>query len=158
MIKYIDGNILDIEKGLICHQVNCRGVMEAGLAKQLKDKYPEVFSEYKEFIYARKVHHIGGNQLLGAVNPVFINKDLIVINIFGQDTFGLGMLHTDYTAIEKAFNYIEQTVAPIYDLPVYIPYGFGCGLGGGNWDIVKGILEQIFKDSNITCTIIKLPT
>lgn len=38
MIKTIEGNILDAEEDIICHQVNCKGVMGAGLAKQSKSK------------------------------------------------------------------------------------------------------------------------
>lgn len=30
MIKTIEGNILDAEEDIICHQVNCKGVMGAG--------------------------------------------------------------------------------------------------------------------------------
>ena len=37
-MRIVDGDILDIEKGIIVHQVNCQGVMGAGLAKQIKSK------------------------------------------------------------------------------------------------------------------------
>ena len=35
------GNILDIKNGIICHQVNHRGVANAGLARQIRIKYPK---------------------------------------------------------------------------------------------------------------------
>lgn len=47
MIKTVEGNILDAEEDIICHQVNCKGVMGAGLAKQIKSKYPNVYKDYK---------------------------------------------------------------------------------------------------------------
>ena len=31
---------------MICHQVNCMGVMGSGVAKQVKERYPKVFEEY----------------------------------------------------------------------------------------------------------------
>ena len=34
-MKIINGNILDITEGVIVHQVNCKGVMGAGLALQM---------------------------------------------------------------------------------------------------------------------------
>ena len=41
-IKFVSGNILTFperdEDTIICHQVNCKGVMGAGLAKQISDK------------------------------------------------------------------------------------------------------------------------
>lgn len=36
----LEGNLLDAPFQFIAHQVNCRGVMGAGLAKQIKQKYP----------------------------------------------------------------------------------------------------------------------
>ena len=53
-IKFVNGNILTFperdEDTIICHQVNCKGVMGAGLAKQIRDKWPVVFDEYKTAI------------------------------------------------------------------------------------------------------------
>lgn len=48
MIKKVDGNILETSEDIICHQVNCKGVMGAGLAKQIKSKYLNVYKEYKQ--------------------------------------------------------------------------------------------------------------
>ena len=50
MIKIIEGNILNAEEDIICHQVNCRGKMGSGLAKQIRDKYPDVYKEYVDLI------------------------------------------------------------------------------------------------------------
>lgn len=33
---------------VVCHQVNCMGVMGAGLAKQVRNRYPGVYRAYKE--------------------------------------------------------------------------------------------------------------
>ena len=55
MVRYIDGDILSEpkqgERIIICQQVNCAGVMGAGLAKQIRAKYPVVYSEYQKYIY-----------------------------------------------------------------------------------------------------------
>jgi hypothetical protein len=47
-LKTIEGDLLDIEEGLICHQVNTCGVFNAGLAKQIRIKYPIVFGCYSK--------------------------------------------------------------------------------------------------------------
>jgi len=47
-MKFVKGNILDAQHGIIGHQVNCRMVMGAGLAKQIRGKYPRVYTEYVE--------------------------------------------------------------------------------------------------------------
>lgn len=50
-IKFVNGNILTFperdEDTIICHQVNCKGVMGAGLAKQIRDKWPDVYDRYR---------------------------------------------------------------------------------------------------------------
>lgn len=47
-IKFVNGNILTFperdEDTIICHQVNCKGVMGAGLAKQIRDKLKRFMS------------------------------------------------------------------------------------------------------------------
>ena len=39
----IRGDILQSDADIIVQQVNCRGVMGAGLAKQIASQYPEEF-------------------------------------------------------------------------------------------------------------------
>ena len=38
MIKTVYGNILDATEDIICHQVNCQGVMGAGVAMDLPNR------------------------------------------------------------------------------------------------------------------------
>lgn len=45
MIYNIVGDLLKQDKvDIICHQTNCKGVMGAGIAFQIKRTYPEVFN------------------------------------------------------------------------------------------------------------------
>ena len=37
-IKHITGNVLDSDAPIIAHQVNCMGVMGAGVAKCIREK------------------------------------------------------------------------------------------------------------------------
>ena len=46
MIKTVIGDILDSTKDCICQQVNCHGVMGAGLAEAIAKKWPLVKSLY----------------------------------------------------------------------------------------------------------------
>ena len=44
-VKEVKGDLLSSDVKIRCHQVNCRGVMGAGLALQVKQKYPEAFEQ-----------------------------------------------------------------------------------------------------------------
>ena len=54
MISYHSGDIFDSNCNIICHQVNCMGVMGAGLAKQVKKKCPDAFRRYITFVKKSK--------------------------------------------------------------------------------------------------------
>ena len=49
MIKYKIGDLLTAPQKCIAHQVNCQGVMGSGVAKAIRNEYPKVYKEYKEF-------------------------------------------------------------------------------------------------------------
>ena len=46
MIHYVKGNLLDSNCDYICHQVNCQGVMGSGIARQIRERWPEVYKDY----------------------------------------------------------------------------------------------------------------
>ena len=46
MIKHIKCDIFESGADVILHQVNCQGVMGSGIAKQVREKYPEVYQHY----------------------------------------------------------------------------------------------------------------
>lgn len=41
MIKHVKADIFTTDCDIIVHQVNCYGVMGAGIAKQVKERYPD---------------------------------------------------------------------------------------------------------------------
>lgn len=85
MIYNIVGDLLKQDKvDIICHQTNCKGVMGAGIAFQIKRAYPEVFKKYKEFCDEYE------NILLGRTLFVNCNDGKVVANLFGQDSYGRG--------------------------------------------------------------------
>lgn len=47
MITFIKGNLFNSECQTLVNTVNCCGVMGAGIAKQFKQLYPDMFNEYK---------------------------------------------------------------------------------------------------------------
>ena len=47
MIVFKKGNLFDSECQTLVNTVNCVGVMGAGIAKQFKQKFPNMFNEYK---------------------------------------------------------------------------------------------------------------
>lgn len=145
MITYHDGDLLESSCDIIAHQVNEYGVMGAGIAAQIKDKYPNIYDAYHFIVES-------GSRIDGVVYPVKVeNSDRIVVNCFTQRNG-----KTDYKALKEAVIQVK-VIAKIYAAKtVGIPYKYGCGIAYGDWDIVEKIWTDAFADSPIELQIWKL--
>lgn len=50
MVKLINGDLLEAKETYIAHQVNCYGAMGRGVALQIKNRYPDVYRRYHEYL------------------------------------------------------------------------------------------------------------
>lgn len=144
MIKAVEGNILAAKEDIIGHQVNGRFVMGSGLAWQIRNKYPKAYEEYLDLKpYAARM------SMLGRVQLVEINKERYVANIFGQQGYGRDKQYTDYEALENGLSKLK-VVAMENELSIALPHGIGCGLAGGDWEVVYETIERVFNDYEVT--------
>lgn len=148
MIEIVEGNLLNATEDIIEHQVNCKGVMGSGLAKQIKSKYNGVYLQYKREC-DEELKRSGGTQfLLGHTLNVEVGKGKYVSNLFGQDGYGRDTMYTDYPSLKRALIKLEK-FARKNNLTVALPYGIGSGLAGGNWETVYKIIEHVFGDYEV---------
>lgn len=156
MIIHKKCNIFESGADIICHQVNCRGVMGSGLAKQVRERYPIVYEEYLKWCDENSPEELLGKSQYVPLVPmtdVAIGKyeqgDLMgIINIFGQLNYGYnGKCYTDYKALRHSLTNVH-TFCKLYAFnPVLaFPYKFGCARGGGDWEIVSEMIAEIFAD------------
>lgn len=140
MVNYVKGNLLDSNCDYICHQVNCQGVMRSGIAKQIRERWPEVYESY--FKMCKGCRELGVNPL-GMLDLVRIDGSTkYVINMFSQDTYGYdGGRYTSYDAFADCLYEILDKV-PI-GATIGFPKNIGCGLGGGNWLIISQMIIAI---------------
>lgn len=147
----IEGDLLDTPFQIIAHQVNCLGVMGAGLAKNLRYKYSELYTVYNECCKLNDydIDLLGNSLLYDAPDGK------IIVNLFAQYNYGRDKRYTDYDALERAVKDAINTIRGDnmkedgIQFCIAIPYGLGCGLAGGDWEIVKKILEDIEKEENV---------
>ena len=142
-MKRIKKDILTVEFGIICHQVNARGVMGAGLAAQVKSQFPGAFNDYMDA-------YKSGNLKLGKVVISQIKPYNFIAHIVGQHDYGRSAIFTNYQALDIAFSSLKSFRESLdKEIPIYFPYRMGSGLGGGSWRIVKDIIEEFFPDAII---------
>ncbi|CAF1813878.1 Macro domain-containing protein [Bacillus subtilis] len=153
MIKIVKGNILDASEDIIVQQVNCKGVMGAGLAKAILNKYPNVKKEYQSFRNFNLNKGLTDKDLLGLVNYVRVSDVKVIANIFGQVNIKKNRFdNTVYTktdALTRGLKEVKELSKQL-NKSVAIPYGIGCGLAGGDWNIISELIESIFSDYKVT--------
>lgn len=149
MIRYIKGDITKSNCDIICHQVNCQGVMNSGVAKAIREKWPEVYEQYKDLCKKQEQTIC----LLGTMQPVEIQKNptRYVVNLFAQQYYGFhGVRFTDYEAFYNSIAYLSVQLASNPDKTIAFPYKIGCVRGGANWNIIKTMIEEVFVGRDVT--------
>lgn len=150
------GNLLNSDCDYICHQVNCQGKMNSGIAKSIREKWPHVynnyFSKWCQNMYAERPNSnlLGDIQIIDLyeynVSPEFKQY---VINMFAQDGYGYdGLRYTSYDAFWTCLYQIKRTIPK--GKKIGFPYNIGCCRGGGNWDLIYWMIDYILgKDYNV---------
>ena len=137
-------NLFGIKKGIICHQVNCQNVMGAGLAKAIYEQFPIVKKEYH-----KSFKNFSKSDIFGKYFLVELSSELFVANIYSQFKYGnsnkTGIIYTD---IKTLINAIKNIAEKYSKYNIYIPEKIGCGLAGGNWELVKNEIKNL-KLSNL---------
>ena len=143
MIKYVHGSLLDSDCNYICHQVNCRGKMNSGVAKFIREKWPEVFA-----LYTRYVDGASPDDLLGRDEFIPINPNQQVVNMFAQRDYGYdGRRYTSYDAFWRCLVGLRQ------DTPANATYAFprkiGSDRGGANWNVIRTMINEVLGDREV---------
>lgn len=158
-VEIIHGNLFDTDAKIICHQVNCRGVMGGGVAKQVKDRFPHVFGAYKHLCMTTPTEKLLGTVQFVSVSPEGYGDGRIgdghqvIANIFGQDDFGYsGKCYTDLEALQIGFRNIYNATFRknnFWNATIALPYKIGCDRGGADWEIVSDLIERSFPNRTV---------
>lgn len=159
MVQYKNGDLLTSDCNVICHQVNCQGVMGAGIAKAIRDKYPQVYQMYK-------LKHLRGDDKLGDIDIIRVedgSRPLYVVNLYAQDEYlPRGVCHTNYEAFRECLKKLKaeltyyNSTLPKVKFKIGFPNHIGCGLAGGFWYITRNIIESEFASNTWEVEIWKL--
>ena len=148
MIHEIQGDAVNLLKiGLIdglAHCANAQGVMGAGIAKQIAKEYPKVLTEYKQdlnnWYYQGKERSF--EKMLGKVSEL---SNPYIFSIIGQADVGTDKRQVNYGAIAAGLSQIIATHVNENKFKLGIPKYMGCGLAGGDWEIMSEIIYGMFR-------------
>ena len=159
-MHHVIGNLLEPECDYSCHQVNCQGKMNSGIAKSIRDKWPIVYNNYmakyketEKYLLAacsgREACPDVSKVLLGDIQLVGLWDNYhatdfhqSVINMFAQQYYGYdGRRYTSYDAFWSCLGKIKDIV-PV-GKKIGFPGRIGCVRGGANWDVIYEMINQV---------------
>jgi O-acetyl-ADP-ribose deacetylase (regulator of RNase III) len=133
---------------LIVHGCNCFHVMGAGIAVEIKRAFPEAYRADLQTIRGSKAK-------LGTISVAEVtqgvSRPLIVVNGYTQFYYGDRHLECDYDAIRSVFNIVKQRFS---GMKIGYPL-IGCGLGRGEWPIVRDIINEELTGEDHCLVVLK---
>src|SRR5437764_1216235 len=120
----------------LAHGCNCQGSMGAGIATGFRDRYPEMFAEYRRRCKAQpREFNLGDVFLWQAEDRPW------VFNLGTQE--GVWRARASYEAIENALNKVRRLADRAGIKSIAVPR-IGVGYGGLSWQKVRAIIEKVF--------------
>ena len=145
----VQGDLLKSDCQVIAHGCNCYAVWGAGIAKQIKELYPFAYDADRDFLFKSPVRDKLGNISFSRVwkEDGSLKSDCFVYNLYTQLGYGRDRVYVDYDAVMSSFILMKLNLKqnPLWfydDVKIGIPK-IGCGLAGGNWELVKSIIEFV---------------
>lgn len=167
--KEIKGDLIKLAKegkfDVIAHGCNCFNKMGAGIAVQFAEVFGADRFEKEHPNYYGDIHKLGtiDYEILykSKWDGSFVRQShveykedesefaLEVVNAYTQYQY-----HLDYEALRLCLRKINNTFGRRFfqSSKIGLPQ-IGCGLAGGNWDIVKSIIKEELKEMDVTVVI-----
>ena len=162
----INGNLLETPCDIICHQVNCMGVMGSGIAKQIKEKWPKVYREYNDYVNLCRETKTSllAKTLFVDISEYYEEKGHshykinYVCNLFGQYFYGTEKRQTNYGAVAVGLERLRRFVNEHYNYKECIigfPWKMCSDRGGADWNKIMKMILTIFKNENVIIKFVK---
>lgn len=163
-MRYVEKNIVDAPELIIIHGCNMRGVMGSGVAKALRDKYPQIYDAYKVCLKDKK---LGDHITAICGSPPKLIGNLLTQNEYGYDRYR----YAELDAIRDALiSFVEDYLYRSPITPSHYEYltennlkvsiaspKIGCGRGGLSWSEVSKIYEMVENNYPVEFVIYDIP-
>lgn len=143
----ITGDLFDSGLPAIGHGCNCLGMMNAGIAKQFRRRYPDMHWKY---------WLLCSNGLF-TLGQIFVWEQPggpVIYNLATQPVPGpTARLRAIETSVRAALADAAERRIPQLGIP-----RIGAGIGGLNWLDVSSTLEVVAAESPVELVVVTLPT
>ncbi len=149
MIKEIQCDIRNSGADVIIHACNCFHTMGTGVAKSLREKWPEVYRQ-------DKITNYGDKDKLGSFSIAIVydeRDETYVLNCYTQYRYGRDKKYTDYEAYYNCLERVREFCVFNKVKSLAVPYKMGCNNAGGSWDICKNMINVVLGKENFDVLI-----
>lgn len=151
--KEIDGDLIKLalqsEFNVIAHGCNCFCKMSRGLAPQMARAFGCDTFKLEDSNYDGDINKLGQIdwEKYYYINPKpHFDEALIVVNAYTQYHWSTETKPLDYEALTLCMRKINYRFS---NLHIGLPL-IGCHLAGGDWSLVKPIIQRELKDMHVT--------
>lgn len=139
-IEFVSGDLFANAHGVeaFAHGCNCQGSMGAGVARGFRDRYPEMYEQFRLRCKADPRQFNLGDAWLWKNEG-----QTSVFNLGTQEKFWHA--RASYEAVEEALVTMREQADAECITSVAIPR-IGVGYGGLSWKKVRVIVERVFAD------------
>lgn len=145
MLSIVQGDVFSALRpgDIFLHGCNCMGVFGSGIAKAVKNKWPEAYNAYKTSVRGYR---------LGEYSMIFIPHDnVFVVNALTQQFYGRdkSVVYVNYSAVESIFVKIISLVESFMpNSRIVFPF-VGAGTANGNSNTLLSIYERVFENTTV---------
>lgn len=163
MITETTGDLIAMARAgrftVIAHGCNCFCRMGAGLARSIKQAFPEAAA-------ADAATAVGDRSKLGTCSVAVVRIDdlgpstaalregivdmmetnLTIVNAYTQYGYSCQTISVDYGAVRRCMRWIAETYP---DADIGLPL-IGAGLARGDWGVIREIIEEELRDCRVT--------
>lgn len=137
-----DADIWDNDSGIVLIPVNCVGVMGLGLAKDCKERHPDVYKDYRKACKS-------GNFNINTLKLYMIKDDFAIL------LFPTKYEWREYSRIEWVEDNLKKLGTCLSRSPIdvfHVP-PIGCGAGGLDYNEVRPMIEHYLNHDRITVNL-----
>ncbi len=140
MIQYVSGDLFAnrFQAQAFAQGCNCQGSMGAGIAVGFRERYPQMYEEYRRRCKATPRAFNPGDVLLWKSE-----SGPWVFNMATQEDYWRS--RATYEAVEQTLTTTKQLADHEHITSIAIPR-IGAGFGGLSWTKVRAIIDRTFGD------------
>ena len=159
-MKYVEGDLVKMacagDFDVIVHGCNCFNTMGAGIAKTIKQTFPEAW-KIDQMTKKGDLKKLGDISVACVNSPRYGKKNpntdfaFRIVNAYTQYDYRHGK-PIDYTAVRSCMKLIKKKFKS--DDVIGMPM-IGAGLAGGDWEIIEKIIKEELDGYTVVVVVLK---